>query len=154
MSFMGRFAKPGENPERPSAGVGAGAIESPELDPELERVLRDFRSSVRSWSDAAYGHPRLMHAAPRRTVWRMAAAWTLGSVLVAGGAWGGLLEYQHQQEQDRLARLRQQQYERQVQEERARQAEMELANVDRYVSQEVPDALEPLVPSMTADEGQ
>jgi hypothetical protein len=154
MSFMGRFSKHGGNQDRAGAATNSGAIESPELDPELERVLRDFRSTVRSWSDAAYRHPGLMHAAPRRTVWRMAAAWTLGSVLVAGGTWGGLLEYQHRQEQDRLARLRQQQYERQVQEERARQAEMELANVDRYVSQEVPDALEPLVPSMTADEGQ
>ena len=123
-------------------------------DTELEAVLRDFRSSVHAWSDAVYRRPRQVEAAPRRTVWRTAAAWSLGSVLVAGGAWGGLLEHQYRQEQDRLARLRQQQAERQFQEQKAREAEQELARVDTAVSREVPDALEPLAQLMTADRGQ
>ena len=84
----------------------------------------------------------------------MAAAWALGGALVAGGAWGGLLEHKYRQEQDRLGRLRQKELDRRVQEQKAREAEQELAQVDNDVSREVPDALEPLVPSMTADDGQ
>ena len=137
---------------RKGAGVvsDTGAME----DPELERVLRDFRSSAHAWSDAVYQRPRLVEIATRRMVWRKAAAWALGSVLVVGGGWGGLLEYRHQQEQDRFVRLRQQQQQRQFQEERAREAEQELAKVDTDVSREVPDALEALVPATSSDDGQ
>jgi hypothetical protein len=147
MSFRGWASNGGENDDVNTHGRG------PE-DPELERVLREFRSSVHAWSDAVYRRPRLVEIAPRRMVWRKAAVWTLGSVLVAGGAWGGLLEHRQRQEQARLARLRQQEQQRRVQEERAREAEQELARVDTYVSREVPDALEALVPALSPDEGQ
>lgn len=153
MSFIDRVLKHEGEPERAGKKTSAAA-ETPGMDPELEQALRSFRASVHSWSDAVYGRPRAIEAAPRRTIWRMAAAWTLGGVLVAGGTWGGFLEYQHRQEQDRLARLRQQQYQREMQEQKAREAEIELANVDRDVSQEVPDALEPLIPSISSDEAQ
>ncbi len=135
-------------------GIGVntdgGALE----DPELERVLRDFRTSAHAWSDAVYQRPRLVEVAPRRMAWRKAAAWALGSVLMAGGAWGGLLEHRHLQEQDRLARLRQREQQRQLQEQKAREAEQELARVDMDISREVPDALEALVPATASDEGQ
>jgi hypothetical protein len=124
------------------------------MDHALDQALHNFRSSVHAWSNAVYRQPRQVGSFARRTAWRMAAAWALGSVLVAGGAWGGLLEYQHRQEQDRLARLRQQQMDRQVQEQKAREAEQELARVDTDVSREVPDALAPLVPSIAAEDGQ
>lgn len=153
MSFADRFRKDGGEAERGRAKTERVEFQNPELDPDVEQALRDFRSSVHAWSDAVYRQPRLVEAAPRRTVWRTAAAWALGSVLVAGGAWGGVLEHQHRQEQDRLARLRQQEQDRRIQEQKARQAEQELALVDSDVSREVPDALEPLVPSMT-DDGQ
>lgn len=131
---------------RTNAGAGEG--------PELERVLRDFRSSVHAWSEAVYQRPRLVKAAPRRMAWRKAAAWALGSVLVAGGSWGGFFEYQHMQQEARLARLRRQEQQRLIQEQKAREAEQELARVDVDVSREVPDALEALVPATTSDEGQ
>ena len=86
--------------------------------------------------------------------WRKAAAWALGSVLVAGGSWGGFFEYQHMQQEARLARLRRQEQQRLIQEQKAREAEQELARVDVDVSREVPDALEALVPATTSDEGQ
>ena len=154
MSFADRFRKHGGEAERGRVKTDGGEFQNPELEPEVEQALRNFRSSVHAWSDAVYRQPRRVEVAPRRTVWRMAAAWTLGSVLVAGGAWGGILEHQHRQEQDRLARLRQQEQDRRLQEQKARQAEEELALVDTDVSREIPDALEPLVPSMTADDGQ
>jgi hypothetical protein len=120
-------------------------------DPQLERVLQDFRSSVHAWSDAMYQRPRQVEAAPRRIVWRTAAGWALASVLVAGGAGGGLLHYRHQQEQARIAAARQAQHQREIQEEKARDAEQELALVDTDVSREVPAALEPLGQLMTTD---
>ena len=147
MSFRGF-----EGGESRNAGVEAkGAVGE---DPELESALRNFRSSVRAWSDAAYRQPRLVEVAPRGRVWRRAAAWALGSVLVAAGTVGTRQEYQHWQEMDRLARLRQQQELRRVEEQKAREAEQELAKVDTAVSREVPDALEPLAQLMAADEGQ
>ena len=146
MTFKGESQ---DRKERESAGNG-GTMD----DPELERVLRNFRTSVHTWSDAVYGRTRLVEAVPRRWGWRKAAAWALGSVLAVGGAWGGLVEHQHRQEQARVARLRQQEVERQVQEQKAREAEEELAEVDRDISREVPDALAPLVPATASDEGR
>jgi hypothetical protein len=145
----------GEDRVSPRARLGSDdALQNPEPDPELERVLRSFRSSVHAWSDAVYQRPRLVEVAPRRMAWRKAAVWALGSVLVAGGVGGGLLEVQHRQEQARLAAVREAQHQRQLQEERAREAAQELALVDRDVSRQVPNALEPLAQLMTSDESQ
>jgi hypothetical protein len=124
-------------------------------DPALDRVLRDFRSSVHAWSEAIYNRPRIMReAAPRRAAWRKAAVWSLGSLLVAGVAGGGLLEYQHRQEMTRIAAAREVQHQRLLAEQRAREAEEELARVDRDVARQVPDAMEPLAQLMTEDESR
>ena len=136
--------------EAPRAGSGSGAGS----DPEMEHLLRNFRQSVHAWSDAMYQRPRPVEAAPRRTAWRRAAAWALGSVLVVGGVGSGFLEHHHRQELTRIAAVREAEHQRQLQEERARQADQELAQVDRDVSREVPDALEPLSSLMAADEIQ
>jgi uncharacterized protein HemX len=127
-----------------------GSIE----DPELERVLREFRLSVHAWSEAANNRPRVMIVAPRRTAWRRAAAWSLGSVLALGTAGGGVLEYQHRQEQARIAAAREAEHQRQLMEQRAREAEEELAKVDSEVARQVPHALEPLVQWMSEDDTQ
>ena len=138
--------------------ISAGALQDPEpdqkMDQEMEHVLRDFRMSVHAWSDAVYRRPRLVEVAPRRMAWRSAAAWALGSVLVIGGAGGGLLEHQYQKEQARIAAALEAEHERQLQEQRAREAEAELAKVDNDVSREVPNALEPLAQLMTLDDSQ
>ena len=73
MSLKGEW-KDRTDPEQ--TGMKGGAME----EPELENVLRDFRTSVRAWSDAIYARPRLVEAAPRRKSWRKAAAWALGEV--------------------------------------------------------------------------
>lgn len=134
----------GEREGRGMQGAGLGANADALHDPELERVLWDFRSSVHAWSDAVYQLPRLVEVAPRLMAWRKAAGWALGSFLVAGGVGGGLLEHRHRQEQARIAAVREAEHQRQVQEERAHEAELELAQVDSDVSREVPAALEPL----------
>jgi len=130
----------------------AGPTADGELhDPQMEQVLRDFRSSVHAWSDAVYQRPRRVEVAHRRMAWRRAAAWTLGSVLVVGGAGGGLVEQQHRKEQARIAAAREAEHQREMKE---REAEEELAKVDTEVSREVPDAMEPLAQLMTPDETQ
>ena len=130
----------------------AGQTADGELhDPQMEQVLRDFRSSVHAWSDAVYQRPRRVEVAHRRMAWRRAAAWTLGSVLVVGSAGGGLVEQQHRKEQARIAAAREAEHQREMKE---REAEEELAKVDTEVSREVPDAMEPLAQLMTPDETQ
>ncbi len=155
MSFDDRFSRePGEGNDRKAQRGGLGGHDCRLADPELELALRNFRSSVHAWSDALYRRPRLVELAPRRKAWRRAAAWVLGSVLVAGGVGTGLLDYQHRQEQARIAAAREAEHQRQLHEEKARQAEEELARVDSDVSREVPDALEPLAQLMTTDNSQ
>lgn len=125
------------------------------LEPDMEQVLRDFRTSVHAWSEAVYHRPRLLgKVAPQRTAWRKVAAWSLGSVLVLGLAGGGSLEYRHRQEQARIAAAREAEHQRQVAEQRAREAEEELAKVDSAVSRETPNALEPLAQLMAEDDNQ
>jgi len=154
MNFSKQFStgrQGGDDPDAQCAGprTDAGSLG----DAELGLALRDFRSSVHAWSDAVHQRPRLVEVAPRRMAWRKAAAWALGSVLVVGGAGGGLLGYRLQQEHARIA-AREAKHQRQLQEQRARQAEEELAQVDSDVSREVPAALEPLGQLMTADESR
>jgi len=143
-----------EGERREGVGRGAGMGSAAGSDPEMEDVLRDFRQSVHAWSEAMYQRPRVAERAPRRNAWGRAAAWTLGSLLAAGGAGGGWVEYRHHQEQTRIAAAREAQHQRQLQEERAREAEQELAQVDRDISRDVPDALQPLARLMTTDESQ
>jgi hypothetical protein len=124
-------------------------------EPVLNCALRDFRNSVRAWSDAAYNRPRIMReAAPRRAAWRKAAAWSLASVLAFGVAGGGVLEYQHRQEMTRVAAAREAQRQRQFAEERTREAEQQLARVDSAVARQVPNAMEPLAQLMAEDESR
>jgi len=160
MSFKDGFSKhPGEPEQagretKDSAIAVPGRAPDPGHEQDMDRVLRDFRLSVLAWSDAVYRRPRLVEAAPRRMAWRKAATWALGSLLTVGIAGGGLLEYQHRQEQARIAAAREAEHQRQLEEQRAREAEEELALVDSDVSREVPNALEPLAQLMTSDEIQ
>jgi hypothetical protein len=124
-------------------------------EPVVETALRDFRNSVRAWSDAAYNRPQIMRdAAPRRAAWRKAAAWSLSSVLAFGVAGGSILEYQHRQEITRIAAAREAQRQHELDQERAREAEQQLARVDSDVARQVPNAMEPLAQLMAEDESR
>jgi len=118
------------------------------LDPALEQTLREFKACVNAWSEAESNRPRTASAVVVRRTWRLAAGWTLASLLVAGAFSGGLYERRHQRELANLAAARVAAQERAVAEAQSKahaQAEDDLlANVDSDVSQEVPDALEPL----------
>ena len=72
-------------------------------DAEFEEALKDFKSSVHAWSDAAYSRPRTVTREVRVRSWRLAAGWAMGCVLVAGSLSGGLLERQHRLDLARIA---------------------------------------------------
>lgn len=134
-----------------------GFMQDSGLDPAIDRVLQDFRSSAHAWSEAAYNRPgQRMDLEPRMgwMAWRKAAVWVLASMLIVVGGGGGFLEHQHRQEQARIGAAREAEHQRQIEEQRAREAEQELAKVDSEVSREVPHALEPLAQLMTDDNGQ
>lgn len=133
-----------------------------EIDRTLEQALKDFRSSVHAWSEAAYSLPHLP-VKIHRTSWRMAVAWALGCVLVSGSVAGGLYERHHKQELARMAMAaeaaRQQKLaERQQRAQKENQDLLEkgdlLAKVDSDVSRSVPSAMEPLAQLMSEDETQ
>jgi len=127
-----------------------------ELTPELDLALREFRSSVHAWSEAAYNRPRSAVAAVRRKqVWRLAAGWALSGVLLAGVSTGG---WEHHRQEMRMAAARMAEHERLAVEQRNQQLRQEdedlLAKVDSDVSRGVPSAMEPLAQMMAGDKTQ
>ena len=125
-------------------------------DAEFEEALKDFKSSVHAWSDAAYSRPRTVTREVRVRSWRLAAGWAMGCVLVAGSLSGGLLERQHRLDLARIAaeqRAVEQQRQQREQQARAKITdEVLLAEVDSDVSLQVPSAMEPLAQMMADDE--
>ncbi|MGA2674787.1 MAG: hypothetical protein ABSE99_16340 [Terracidiphilus sp.] len=128
--------------------------ESEALDAEFEQALRNFRSSVHAWSEAAYNRPRTAAKTVRQRSWRLAAGWALGCLLVAGSVSGGVFEHHHRQELARIAAARAAEQQKQVAAQRAREEEDLLAKVDSDVSRQVPSAMEPLAQLMAEDESK
>lgn len=128
------------------------------MDPALQQTLRDFKANVHAWSEAEFNRPRAVSAVVVRRTWRMAAGWSLAAVLVGGAISGGLYEReQHQRELAHIAAARAAAQEHATAEEQAKTRVQEddlLANVDSDVSQEVPDALEPLAALSTQGESR
>jgi hypothetical protein len=122
-------------------------IEIDVLDPALKQALGDFKASVHAWSDAAYNRPRVLHHAAVRRAWRLAAGWSLASLLLAGTISGGLYQH-HRQVEAKIAGAQEAQRQRELAaqqtRERAQQEEDMLASVDTDISREVPAAMEPL----------
>jgi hypothetical protein len=114
-------------------------------DPAFEEALKNFRTSVHAWSDAAYSRPRTTARIVRHRSWRLAVGWALAGVLMVGGVSGGMFERHRKIEQARIAaaaRLAERQ--KALREEQAKEEEDLLAKVDSDVSRQVPSAMEPL----------
>ena len=141
-----------------ACGQADGEVRDPVLevkDPVLREALANFRFSVHAWSEAACNRPRALPAtSPRYKIWRLAAAWTLGCVLVAGGVSGGVYERHHRQEVARIAAAQKAEQQRLLAEQQAREEDELLAKVDSDLSREVPSAMEPLTQLMAEDETQ
>ena len=125
-----------------------------ENDPMLESALLDFRASVHAWSDAEYHRARpAVAAVTQRIGWQRAVAWILSLVLSFGIL--GAAAYQRHKV-NVIARQHQQQIEQEQQrllaEQQARETEELLANVDTDISREVPAAMEPLAELMAGEQ--
>jgi hypothetical protein len=128
--------------------------EHEQMEAGLEQALKNFRSSVHAWSDAAYGQTRTV-VAVRHMSWRIAASWALGCVLAAGSVAGGFYERHHHQEIAKAAAETARQQKLNAAQRAPKDDEEDLlAKVDSDVSREVPSAMEPLAQMMTQDEAQ
>lgn len=120
----------------------------------IEEALSNFRASVHAWSQAAHRQSALVVApAPDPFLWRRTLAWALGVLLTVGAASGAVYEHHHQQVLAWQAHQRQMEQERVLAAKRAAEMDELMAKVDQDVSQEVPDALEPLARMMTEENG-
>jgi hypothetical protein len=124
-----------------------------EIDPVLKQALASFRENVHAWSEAAYSRPRTQVQAA--SGWRLAVAWAMGCVLIAGGLSGAWYERHHRAviaaqvaEQQRATEQRQ----LAAQQRASVSNEDLLATVDSDISRDVPAAMEPLAHLMD-DEG-
>ena len=121
------------------------------MDPAMRQALGDFKASVHAWSDAMASRPRTVQQTVARRAWRLAAGWTMASVLLAGAVAGGLYERHDRQQQARIAAERTAEQQRELAAQRAHEEQDLLAKVDSDVSRNVPSALEPLASLMTED---
>jgi hypothetical protein len=154
MNEMNRKNEAAETEKR-QQGIETGFESSEGLDFELEQALKNFKSSMHAWSEAAYSRPRSVAPTLRQRSWRLAAGWALGCVLVAGSVSGGLVERHHRAEAARVAAEQRAALQRQVEDQQARAKvsdEVLLAGVDSDVSRQVPSAMEPLAQMMQDDE--
>jgi hypothetical protein len=145
-----------------SAGEHEGKAEQ---DSELDEALKNFRLSIHAWSEAVYVQPRAVVERAHRRIWRLAAGWALGCVLIAGGAFGGFYSHLHRQQIAGWERHQQGMgipATRAVEPERPAVVQGDqqthndeedlLAKVDSDVSRQVPAAMEPLAQLMAGDE--
>lgn len=124
-------------------------------DPVVEQALRNFKTSVDAWSEAAqrnmtWTRPRTVAKAARHS-WRLAAAWALGCAVAAASVAGALHEREHEQMLARIAATQAAQRAAQqklVLQQSSQTDEDLLANVDSDISRAVPAAMEPLAQLM------
>jgi hypothetical protein len=153
MSFISRF---GEKPRGTDADAYRDKLVAGQANEQvLEEALANFRASVLAWSESEFGRTRMPAKTVRQRSWRLAAGWALGCVLVAGGVGSGIHERQQKLEIARVAAAaRAAEQQRVIAEQRAREEEDLLADVDSDVSREVPSAMEPLARLMADDESK
>ena len=133
---------------------GLPTEEHEQMEAGLEQALKNFRSSVHAWSDAAYGQTRTVAAVHHRS-WRLVASWALGCVLAAGSVAGGFYERRQHQEMAKAAAEAARQQKLAADQRAPKDEEGDLlAKVDSDVSREVPNAMEPLAQMMTEDGAQ
>lgn len=136
--------------------------------PQVEEALKHFKASMDAWSDAARSRPRTAEVRVRQRSWRPVAGWAFGCLLMVGSATIAVHHFVLRQLAAPTAQtLRQKpvaqptaavkidaQTQRSapmraiVKQEPSTKDEDLLASVDRDISQQVPDAMEPLAQLM------
>ena len=124
-------------------------------DAELDSALRDFKMSMRAWSEAELSRPRTVKVTTRTAVWRMAAGWAMGCVLVLGVGSAGVYEHERRveaaREQAKLAAEQEAQRKLDVQNS-ALDEDALLLHVDSDVARQVPAAMDPLAGLVDVEE--
>jgi hypothetical protein len=129
------------------------------LEPRIAHALGNFRAAVHGWSREMMEHQTgsnekaatLLVRSARRRTWRLAAAWSLASVLAMGAVSGALYERHQQQAEAQLAHQRLLEHQRELAAQKAKAEEDLLAKVESDISREVPSAMEPLAQLMVND---
>ena len=132
----------------------AATKKAPENDPVMVDVddaamraaLKNFRSSVHAWSDAAYVRPRTVALSQQGFAWRRVVGWVLSLAISAGLV--GTAVYQRHLTGELAYQQQQREQQKLLAEKHARETEDLLAKVDSDVSREVPSAMEPLAQLM------
>jgi len=134
-------------------------------DEQVEIALRNFRDSVRAWSDEEFARSRTIERSRWNGFWRAAASpamgWALAGVLMLGGVAVPVSVVHERQVADEQAKKLAIQQERQrLKEEAAREQAVVamnddelLSHVDSDIAQSTPDALEPLASLMNDANG-
>jgi len=132
-----------------------------EEDAQVEMALRNFRESVRGWSEQEFAHPRAIQVSRHGVAWwvvqHIGAAWALAVVLAVSGVSVPVGVHLHNQQAQMEAKKAADAAERAKQERLAevqRQAytiddEALLKDVDSDIAQGTPDAMEPLASLMS-----
>lgn len=128
-------------------------------DPQVEMALRNFRQSVRGWSDQEFGRARVpvRRGAAWWLVQHMGAAWALAVVLAVTGVSVPVgVHLHHQQvlaEAKKAADALEQEKQKRLAEQQLAAANIDdealLKEVDGDIAQETPDAMEPLASLMS-----
>lgn len=127
------------------------------VDAELDSALKNFRLSVRAWSEAELSRPRTVKAPTRTAVWRMAAGWAMGCVLVLGVGSVGVHEHERrvQAAREQAVQVAHQEAERKLAAENAALDEDALLqHVDSDVARQVPTAMDPLAGLVDVNESK
>lgn len=129
-------------------------------DMQMEQALRNFRSSMRAWSEEEFAKPRTVRRSRWNAVWMgitsPAASWAL-AVVVLGSSIGIPVSVHHERQvaEQRQALEHQKELEAKAAQERAAQAVDDavlLSDVDSDIAQAAPEAMQPLA-SMMGDSG-
>lgn len=130
-------------------------IDKDAMDEVMKEALDNFKASVDAWSDAAQSRPRTVKQTASRHGWRLATTWAMGTVLLLSGVSSSVYVHHRAAVAKQIAQEQEKEgQQRLLTEQRARQEEHLLANVDQDVSRQVPEALEPLAQLMSDDGAQ
>lgn len=139
------------------------AAEDREMDDaRIDQALRNFRGSVKAWSDAEFVKPREVRRSRWNSIWMMltrpAVSGAMAAVVAAGCIFiPAAVVHQHQvaaeQRQEAINRTnRQRAMEAQERAAQAMDDSALMTEVDSDIAQEAPDAMQPLA-SLMSDSG-
>jgi len=139
--------------EDQNAKLTGQAEDAEKLEPELRKILGDFKLSVDAWSDSMISRPREAKA-PARKNWSAVTKWALGCAVFAGTVSSGVYQNHRQVEAAKVEAARIAGQQRSLEAAKVANVNEEdlMADVDSDVARQVPSALEPMATMMNDDQ--